>query len=500
MPNTHPEKFKLPIDAPALDFKNHLTADNERILFSGPFGSGKTYFLREYFKLQARSVIHLFPVNYSVSSNQDIFELIKHDILFQLLAKGIDVEKHEFSHAITLHSYLQTNAYQLIKEFVKCIPKIGKTAVEVADTAVKLLEQYDEYHKNAQVDPEEDIKAYLQSFTTVKGSIMEEDGHTLLIQELLQTLKAENNGAETILIIDDLDRIDPEHIFRLLNVFSAHFDFQTKMPNKFGFDKVILVCDINNIRNIYHAKYGAEVDFTGYIDKFYSREVFVFDNAKVVEDSIEKILASMAIEGGYQEYFAPNNIENLFHEIIKYILMGMVRVKAVNMRSITPHFNTIYKLRVYRTPLSSEYDRVQNIELGLVLIFDFIQQIIGDAKGLELALKRCGQNDLSSLPSKNDDKEHSFKLRPIIAILEVHRNGYSNFKSAINDSQVYTFDHPSGFSFSYKVSNYHNMRVGVPVSIKIGHKNGDVTKHKLNYFKFLLEAFTILQEYGMYKD
>ena len=40
--------FKIPISSPAEKFKKVLdTKDNNKIFFSGKFGSGKTYFLNE---------------------------------------------------------------------------------------------------------------------------------------------------------------------------------------------------------------------------------------------------------------------------------------------------------------------------------------------------------------------------------------------------------------------------------------------------------------------
>ena len=81
------------------------------------------------------------------------------------------------------------------------------------------------------------------------------------------------NKVTTVLLIDDLDRLDPEHVFRLFNIFSAHYDDVTE-SNKFGFDKIIFVCDINNIQQMFNHRYGINVEFNGYIDKFYSSEIF----------------------------------------------------------------------------------------------------------------------------------------------------------------------------------------------------------------------------------
>jgi replication-associated recombination protein RarA len=79
-----------------IDFKKHLeNKKNERIIFSGPFGIGKTTFLTKYFgQEQDYAVIKLSLVNYSVSSNEDIFQIIKHDILFNMLGLNIQFEKY----------------------------------------------------------------------------------------------------------------------------------------------------------------------------------------------------------------------------------------------------------------------------------------------------------------------------------------------------------------------------------------------------------------------
>jgi len=69
-------------------FQEHLLEPaNQRTIFSGKFGSGKTIFLNDFFK-ENKSLflpIVLHPVNYSIASNEDIFEYIKYDILLELL-------------------------------------------------------------------------------------------------------------------------------------------------------------------------------------------------------------------------------------------------------------------------------------------------------------------------------------------------------------------------------------------------------------------------------
>jgi hypothetical protein len=101
---------------------------------------------------------------------------------------------------------------------------------------------------------------------------------------------------KSILILDDLDRIDPEHIFRIMNVFWAHFNLEHKTDvNKFWFDKIILVWDYDNLKSIFHHKYWDETDFNGYINKFFSSEIYFFDNSKMVKSLVQDIIHNIKI-------------------------------------------------------------------------------------------------------------------------------------------------------------------------------------------------------------
>jgi len=88
------------------------------------------------------------------------------------------------------------------------------------------------------------IESFVSIQNSTPGSIYELDS---ISQIICSAIAVKKGGKKSVLIIDDLDRIDPEHIFRILNVFSAHFDITEDGKNKFDFDKIILVCDIQNI-------------------------------------------------------------------------------------------------------------------------------------------------------------------------------------------------------------------------------------------------------------
>ncbi|WP_449401560.1 P-loop NTPase fold protein [Chryseobacterium wanjuense] len=275
-------------------FDDHLNIDhNNRIIFSGRFGIGKSYFLNKFFEdesyKQKYFPIFLNPINYSIASNEDIFELLKFDILFQILSKDvIKFENLKFSKGNLLHQYFSN---KFLEDFVSTTDLIGENIMEeqtsgsfgllknlgkligkISEVSVKDFENFkDQIQKNPELQA---INEFLEQQQNKLGSFYENNTITQLIYDLIKNI--ENiTTKKTVLIIDDLDRIDPEHIFRILNVFSAHV---REEENKFGIEKVVLVCDLKNIKNIYHHFYGEHVDFFGYINKFYSIEPYEYSN------------------------------------------------------------------------------------------------------------------------------------------------------------------------------------------------------------------------------
>lgn len=60
-----------------------------------PLGEGKSFFLNHFIKERSKDYdfITLYPTNYQVCDNKDIFEYIKRDILLALLALDPDAVK-----------------------------------------------------------------------------------------------------------------------------------------------------------------------------------------------------------------------------------------------------------------------------------------------------------------------------------------------------------------------------------------------------------------------
>ena len=135
------EKFDIsnPIDK----FESHLTNErNTKILFSSPFGQGKTTFLNLYFdeRKDDYEVYNVFPINYSVANNTDIFKYIKTDILFQLLQSlNVEFEKQESDHQVELSDFLKKNLQKVLAPFLMAIPLIGKSSYSIFNSAIVTL-------------------------------------------------------------------------------------------------------------------------------------------------------------------------------------------------------------------------------------------------------------------------------------------------------------------------------------------------------------------------
>jgi hypothetical protein len=284
------------------DFKKHFDfIPNEKIIFSAKYGMGKSFFLNKFFENEdvknRYSIITLSPINYSVSNNEDIFELIKFDIIRHLFLSNIltftkgDISFDKLTVVKEYLKKLKSHPYKIGKQLVSGISKIGesvpspeysaafkvvsestKTVFEIVDDFLKFEKTLNKKHKPIEKEAEE----FGEDMQNKIGSYIEFNFISALIKEVLEKHKTKSTR-KNVLIIEDFDRLDPAHIFRILNIFSAHNHDQ---GNKFGFDKIIIVCDLQNIKSLYKHLYGEKIDFNGYIDKFYSIEPYYFDNNK----------------------------------------------------------------------------------------------------------------------------------------------------------------------------------------------------------------------------
>ena len=377
--------MEISIQSESARFQQFLSEENNNnIIFSGIYGIGKSYFINDFFNNQHTDKfipIVLTPVNYSVANNEDIFEYIKADILLQLLEKvPCNLKNCQISTSVATYYYIKNNIGSIIGNILSTAEKVS-FQTDIIDQLFKLRENIKKFQEENSISENKEIEKFITELSQKQGSIYESNIITQIIQTLISNAKEEGKK-KAVLIIDDLDRIDPEHIFRILNILSAHDDFCHTHEHKFKFDKTILVCDIENIRKIFHAKYGADVDFSGYIDKFYSKEIFHFDNVYEIAKCISRQVIKIKSDSDLAKEHRHSHV-NLI-----YILEHLIRYNLINIRTLEKFAFNYYIGNKYFV-----YNRIKYwvINIPSCFIFDFLQRIFGSPLLLQSALLKLTQ-------------------------------------------------------------------------------------------------------------
>ncbi len=424
------EEIKIPINEVEDHFDKSLNEENNsRIFFSGQFGIGKTYFLNEFFnsKKDEYDVFHLYPVNYQISSNEDIFELLKYDILIELLKKDSEIFKENevegikdsallfyswFKEKITINSSLDS-ALSMADYFqIPILNKLGKPLKDL----LKIDKEYQSFKK----DYKKGEKKIVEEFTSEieKKNISETD---FFSQFLKDKIKIQKGSKKSILILDDLDRVDPEHVFRILNVLSAYFEKED--GNKFGFDKIIVVAHCKNIENIFYHKYGANTDFSGYLDKFFSISPYDFDNKKAVISMVDKIVKNIKNEeASLNDAMGEGGYIKLF---LEHIFTKAVDAEAINLRVLLKatkyQLAELKKGSFYKDHFSDDFQKLFDIGIKIAILCfsskqDFIEKII--------AIK---DNNNNSMDARMPFDKYINKMLEVLAINVLEKGKIQSF-------------------------------------------------------------------------
>lgn len=331
-------------------FKRYIEVDN-RCILSAKFGDGKSYFLSQFMKKYSDDYlfITIYPVNYQVMDNREIFELIKRDILLKLLSeKVISNKKINYKKSFQSAYYLRENCDKILENLIDVIPQFNFSGFDINIGNIykgirKIRNDYQQWNEELNETDEEKANKFINEFNYKKGSINEFDVISQFIYNIISDYK-KRSKKKVVLIIEDLDRMDPGHIFRILNVFSAHFDSESHGEiNKYNFDKIITVCDYNNIENIYHHIYGENTDFIGYITKFSNREPFYCSLHELIRDYI---------------------LKNLLHKnLLQY--EGICNALCDNIMLFLDEQEGEYNLRIVKERLNKAEKSIHNINIPL---------------------------------------------------------------------------------------------------------------------------------------
>jgi hypothetical protein len=453
------EAEQVSIEDVSLRFNAHLNVEgNNRIIFSGKYGTGKSYFLNTFFedrKVEYNKFI-ISPTNYVVSNNEDIFELIKVDIIKQLLFEGhIQWKQHEkLSNGDVAFLFANTKAHRILQHITDTFGKIDPTAKMLSATVKGtklLLKEYKKFEKELNEELKlnsEQLEEFVTAFVNTKGNIYEENFITGTINHCLDEIK--QNGKKNVLIIDDLDRIDPEHIFRILNVLSAHNN-HWGAENKFKFDHIILVCDIDNIQKIYHHKYGALVDFEGYMDKFYSTDVFTFTNREAVMLYVDR---SVGVE-----------LSASAKKLLSFILTTAVEDRTITLRKLLKTKFKVNKSEYimgqtsyngYHVPyISTDTDIIiKSTDFEILTVIKLLSLVWGSIDHARSYL--FGRNDEKTFLSYEVDSElFNFITIPLLLADHYSTERVLSFNAVSSHNKANNFDYPviqiNGHPFQIKL-------------------------------------------------
>jgi len=367
------------------DFKNHLE-HADRMILSAKFGDGKSFFLQKIRENREKfgdyEFITIYPVNYVVAANEDIFEYIKRDILIQLTKLGL-LNKIDLTKLIT--SIFSFECFKEVLAFlVSCVPG-GAFYNKLLEKAFDISRKYS--------DEKNTYEKYFGVFKTQKGGLYEDDAYTQMIKEALDLLK---NGyinekgkmihKKPILIIEDLDRLDPAHLFRILNVISAHIDDGSRpdvIGNKFGFNNIVVVMDYDTTKYIFEHFYGKSASYVGYMSKFLTEEPFRYSLTEMALLRLkEKIIREVGVGEKLFNAFRVMNLKlsDLSMRDIKrlYDLDISKRIKRPVLKCVQDRelslYLPIFKLLIYMTELGMSYADIDD-ELSLKKNYDQIEYL-----------------------------------------------------------------------------------------------------------------------------
>lgn len=502
--------LKIPIDTELERFSRHMELpDNKRILFSAGFGAGKSFFLSDFFSSQGKAYhsINLYPVDYSVSSNEDIFELIKFDILDAMLntfPDEIKLSEEDISQGLITQEFLrnEVNFYKVFKIFAKHFIPFGETMTDSVDGLKKVFDAHNTFSGKMKQKGSDTAERFIKMFRNKAGSIREMDGTTMLIRNFLSRIK-KNVDKPVVLIIDDLDRLDPEHIFRIFNVFTAHHDSRNER-NKFGFDKVIFVSDVNNIEHMFYHRFGAKAEFSGYIDKFYSCEIFQFRHNNYLKQLFHDTYVRPRLNLEQQNQIPKNYVQMLekgykFQKVFINLVSEMIDIDMVRIRNLVKFSS--YELPEY--VFSFNEIKAYAFSYPLLSLIHLLRQLFPRLEDLDRTINTLKDNyhaDYSVMPTGFEDggfgKELINYSLPFIdpyAAFNYNITGGEKQMNLLNE-------HGKGYVVRYKLSEDFEYGVGKLEYLSMNNPleaGNEGVVYKPNAYHFFLHAFRFCWQHSL---
>mgnify|MGYP003295014180 CR=1 FL=1 len=204
----------------------------------------------------------------------------------------------------------------------------------------------------------------------------------------------DNPKKKPVLIIEDLDRLDPAHLFRILNVISAHIDECSKpdkVGNKFGFSNIVIVMDYDTTQHIFEHFYGKEASYAGYMSKFLSEEPFRYS---ITELALPKLKEKIRQEVGInKDFFDVFRIMNL-------------KLAKLSMRDIVRLYDLDLSSRIYKPSIDTRGEKLST-QLPIFKLLIYM---------VELGMSCCDIDEDLSIKASNHSIDYLKLLFPLYFI------------------------------------------------------------------------------------
>ena len=457
--------FIIPIDAKIKDFKIHLDS-HPRTILSAKFGDGKSYFLNELSKDESVSndyaFITIHPVNYQILDNKDILDLIKRDILAQMLINNMIEPQYDISKEELLYYYIRSNGngLALFENIFEIISQLGFETNLISEfmAGVKSVKLINSIRKEiVRIKDESDIVSEIDKFiekVDCSSKIYEEDIYTKIIKDNINYFRNEFNK-KIVLVVEDMDRLDPAHLFRIMNVFSAHLDYcynyggkeQNLCDNKFNFDNIVFVLDYENTKKIYEHFYGVSTDFEGYIHKFSSKGYYKYSLKEIKEEYMSRI------------YSLLSDTTDMEIELIK----ELVPAKAIEENTIRKIEQACHNvdLQIYSQKKIVLNEKEYTLHLGILRLLVILVRL-GCSKDevMELMLNVCKTNIFDYANNEMIKLFFNYALGYLYVVdeLEISNSFYYNFSMNYNFTilQIIDIDEYGIVNFKYHSHTNHS--------------------------------------------
>lgn len=479
MENKH---LEVPIDSPEKQFFAAIAPDwNKYIVFSSAFGTGKTTFLKEIFRKREADykMIRISPIRYHVSADKDIINLIKYDLLWEIL-------KTEPNGAKDLLETIEPSptAYSILTKLLSEKPQLlpiafatafltmwQETAIVAAEIPSILNPLYEAYRDKKTLVTDELEQKQLSEFVNLveKDSVLQIGIADQIIHRWAVRVKSEKK--KPVIVIDDIDRLYPKEIFRILNTISAAIDTRPDEGFLHDFSKIILVCDLDNIRAVYAHQFGIHADFQGYIDKLVSHEPFRFDNRSAI-----KTWLNAALKKAYEP-------ESIMIEFLEKVINFYVSHDHLRLRSLVNIREE--EIQLVLNELRKRVLKRDNLFLDAYVILRYLfkdEQIMLDKTKLVMDFHHA--HIPAYTPIKFTDKEFAHFLIPMLfrnwAHLTMHQR---------DELQTLSYPNPTNGNMFMKVNftlKYYNSQEFVEI------KDNQLTSYPILAFYEAMKSANLL--------